>query len=287
MIYCMEFTPRKAVRHAAMSPGDRRQFILDRLEELGAGSYDEFAELLRVSAITIRRDLELLVQQGAVIKTVGGVQRANAPSCLYETAVYARLSVNRAEKRAIALRALDLIQAQSTIYLDSSTTCLELARNLATKKKGLTIITNSAMACLELGRNGDNTIIGIGGQYDVSSLCYVGSQAEDWAKELFVDIAFVGTKALLPSKGTFESSMPTFRMKQIVAQRCTQLVLLVDHSKFGQRALSKVLDIGQIHTVVTDEKASQADLAALAKAGPKVCLAAMQAARPGRKANVA
>jgi DeoR/GlpR family transcriptional regulator of sugar metabolism len=82
-----------------------------------------------------------------------------------------------------------------------------------------------------------------------------------------VDVAFVSTKAFLPAIGTFESSQPTFRIKQIIARQCAELVLLVDHSKFGQRALSKVIETGKIHTVVTDRRARKADLDGLAKAG--------------------
>ena len=261
--------------------------MLDRLEQRGAGSYEEFAEHLGVSTMTIRRDLEESIRQGAVIKTVGGVQRAQAPSYLYETALHSRLAVHREEKRAIARAALELIKPQSTLFLDGSTTCLELARALAQEKKGLTVVTNSALACIELGKSSANTIVGIGGHYDANSLCYVGPQAEDWAKTLFVDTAFVSTKGFLPAKGTFESSMPTFRIKQIIARQSVNLVLLVDHSKFGQRALSKVLDIEQIHTVVTDDQTRRSDLAALAKAGRKVCVAASSDPRSKRTADAA
>lgn len=191
-----------------MNTADRRQFILDRLETSGACSYEEFATALGVSTMTVRRDLGELVAQGAVIKTVGGVQKAAAPSYLYETALHSRLALRRLEKRAIARLALDLVAPGSTIFLDGSSTCLELARALAKGKQGLTIVTNSALACLELGENGGNTIVGIGGQYDANSLSFVGPQAEDWAKTLFVDTAFVGTKGLIPAKGTFESSCP-------------------------------------------------------------------------------
>src|ERR1035437_5253567 len=107
-----------------MTPPDRRQSILDRLEQQGAGTYEEFAAAIGVSTMTVRRDQEELIQQGAVIKTVGGVQKAHAPSYLYETALHSPLAVRRQEKRAIARRALDLVGAGQTIFLDGSSTCL-------------------------------------------------------------------------------------------------------------------------------------------------------------------
>src|SRR6185295_2127681 len=109
--------------------------------------------------------------------------------------------------------------------------------------------------------------------FDSNSLSYIGPQAEDWAKTLFVDVAFVSTKGFVPREGTFESTLPTFRIKQIIAPQCVQLVLLVDHSKFGQRALSKVLDISQIHTIVTDAQTSRTSLAALKRSGKKILVA--------------
>jgi len=270
----MSAQPQNSPSESTVSPEDRLQLILDRLEKQGACTYEELADQFQVSTMTIRRDLYPLVEKGVIIKTVGGVQRAHAPSYLYETAVYSRLSAERAEKRAIAKAALKLITSQTTIFVDGSTTCLELARCMAKETKGLTIITNSALACMELGKSGDNTIVGIGGQYDTNSLCFVGPQAEDVVRKLFVDLAFVGTKAFLPNEGTFESSIPTFRIKQIVAEQCARLVLLADHTKMGQRALSKVLDISQIHTVVTDNLVRPEDLATMKGSVKEVVVAA-------------
>lgn len=254
---------------------NRRQTILDRIEQQGACSYEELSKLLGVSPMTIRRDVEEFVRRGALIRIVGGLQKAHAPSYLYETAIHSRLAVQRDQKQAIAKKALELVTSPRSIFLDGSTTCLELAKLLATERKGLTIVTNSALACLELGKSSENLIVGIGGQFDANSLSYVGPQAEDWAKTLFVDLAFVGTKGFVPAEGTFESFLPTFRIKQIIAQQAVELVLLVDHSKFGQRALSKVLDISQIHTVVTDDQAPAADLVALERHGREVFTAAV------------
>lgn len=266
----------------AKNSEDRVQLILEMLDRQSACTYEDLAEYFQVSTMTIRRDLEPLIKKGAVIKTVGGVQRAHAPSYLHESAVYSRLASQRLEKRTIAKAALELITPGSTIFIDGSTTSLELARRIAKEMRGLTVVTHSALVCLELGKSADNSIVGIGGQYDSNSLCFVGPQAEDMATKLFVDMAFVGTKALIPAEGTFESSLPTFRIKQIVAERCTRMVLLADHSKVGQRALSKVLDISQIHTLVTDDQIRQEDLAALPKPGPKVIIAPRISHRIGK-----
>jgi DeoR/GlpR family transcriptional regulator of sugar metabolism len=246
---------------------DRSALILQIVERQGAASYDTLAEQFHVSTMTVRRDCDELAKSRKIIKTIGGIQRAHAQASLYENAVRERIDTNRDEKQAIAAKALSLIKNNQTIFLDGGTTNLFLARLIANQLTGLSIVTNSALTCLELSK-GQNTIIGIGGEYDPLTLSFVGPHAEQAAKTFFVDQAFFTTKAFVPTDGTFESSIGTFRIKQIVAERAVETVLLVDHTKFGRRALSKVLDISQIHHVVTDEKA--ADLVVLRRAGIKV-----------------
>jgi DeoR family transcriptional regulator, aga operon transcriptional repressor len=252
-----------------MPPNDRTSFILDYLDREGTASYDDLARVLQISSMTVRRDCEELARTGQVIKTVGGVQQAHAPPYLYESTVRERISANRAEKRAIAAEALKLVGANQTIFIDGGTTNLVLARLIGNEHSGLTIVTNSALACLEMSQ-GDHTIIGIGGQYDPATLSFVGPLAEDFARSLFVDLAFFSTKAFLPADGTYESSVATLRIKQILARQAVETALLVDHTKFGRRSLSKVLDISQIGHVVTDDRTSDADIRRLEHAKVRV-----------------
>jgi DeoR/GlpR family transcriptional regulator of sugar metabolism len=224
--------------------------------------------------MTVRRDCEELVRLGKVLKTIGGIQQAHAPAYLYENTVRERITSNRTEKQAIATKALSLIQNNRTIFIDGGSTNLLLARLIADRCTGLTILTNSALTCLELSK-GQNTIIGIGGEYDPMTLSFVGSQAEGMAKSFFVEQAFLTTKGFLPADGTFESAIATFRIKQIFAERAIETILLVDHTKFGYRALSKVLDISQIQRVVTDEVTPASDLRSLGRAGINVSIATL------------
>jgi DeoR/GlpR family transcriptional regulator of sugar metabolism len=251
---------------------DRAAFILDLVDRQGSASYEALSELLQVSTMTVRRDCEEHIRAGKIIKTIGGIQQAHAPAYLYENPVRARIAANREQKRAIAAKAVDLISNNQTIFIDGGTTNLALAKMIADRRTGLTIVTNSALTCLELSK-GQNTIIGIGGEYDPGTVSFVGPQAEEMAKSFFVDQAFLTTRAILPADGTYESAVANFRIKQIVAERAVETVLLVDHTKFGRRALSKVLDISQIQQIVTDEGTSTSDLTLLRRAGVNVQVA--------------
>ncbi|MFO0906994.1 MAG: DeoR/GlpR family DNA-binding transcription regulator [Isosphaeraceae bacterium] len=257
----------------------RQTLILERLERQGACTYQELAEALGVSTMTVRREVDRLANRGAAIKTLGGVQRSMAPPGYYETPLSDRFAVNVAEKRAIAERALSLIAPGQTIFLDPSTTCLELAIRIARERESVTVVTNSALGCLELGRAGRNTTIGIGGQFDPASGSFVGLASEEWLDRFFVDRAFVSTKGFVPAEGTFEAAIESIRIKQVAARRCSELVLLADHSKFGLRALCKALDCEQIHTVITDAAAPEAELRRLEGAGKRVLVVGDESSR--------
>jgi len=230
----------------------RQKNILELIERQCTCAYQELAEEHKVSVMTIRRDIEGMAKKGLLIKTLGGAQKVNTSPFLNETMLNSRISLNAAEKRAIAGKAMELLPGNSTLFLDGSTTCWEFAKMLASHGKDLTIVTNSVLILTELGRNKSNNIVGLGGDFDSDSLSFIGPSCEDAAGRHFVDIAFFSTKGFIPSEGTFESAV-NFRIKQIVAKQSRKVALLVDHTKFGQRALRKVLDISQIHVVVTDD----------------------------------
>jgi DeoR/GlpR family transcriptional regulator of sugar metabolism len=253
---------------------ERKKIIIDVLQLQGACTYQELEKLLSVSNMTVRRDIDRLVNEKKVIKTLGGVQIGNVSENFYETNLLSRLHKNVKEKNAIAKTALGMIEPGETIYLDGSSTCIQLAKLLARKTSGITILTNSPLVHIELARGVGNTIICIGGQHDPTTFCLVGDLAENEARKYYIDKVFISTKGFLPAEGTFESSIATFRIKQIFAAQTKHVILLADYSKFGQRALRKVLNISEIDTVITDDKTPEQELALLRKNNVSVLVVA-------------
>ncbi len=254
----------KAARH------DR---ILALLQAKGSCTYAELQETLGVSSMTARRDVATLAARGVLIKTLGGAQQASLPPFLHESAISSRFDLNRAEKDQIASAALGLVTSQQWIYLDGSTTCLAFARRLARSGLALHVLTNSAMVAMELGASAALKVTSPGGEYDAQSGCFVGALAEETVARFAVDVMFMSTKAFQPADGTYESGMGTLRVKQIIAKRAGRRVLLVDSTKFGLRALCKVIDVATLDVVITDEKCSKAHLRALRRGGVEVIVA--------------
>jgi DeoR family fructose operon transcriptional repressor len=251
----------------------RQQRILDVLQAKGSCTYKELQKLLDVSSMTVRRDIDLLAKREVLIKTLGGAKHSKVPQFLLETSISTRFGTNRSEKEIIAVKAMDLIKPHQTIFLDGSTTCIALARQIAKSQIALSVVTNSGIIAMEVGVSSQAKVVCIGGDYDAQSVSFVGALAESTCVKFFVDTAFISTKGFEPTDGTYESSLVTLRIKQLMTQQANKVVLLVDSSKFGQRSLCKVIDIREIHTVITDRNCPKVALKQMQERGRQVLIA--------------
>lgn len=252
----------------------RHDRILELLQARGTCAYVELGKLLGVSSMTVRRDIDQLARRQALIKTLGGAQYSKVPQFLYETSLSSRMGVNRVAKELIAGQALGQVRPKQTVFLDGSSTCIAFARTLARSRLDLMVITNSALIAMEVGASPHAKVICVGGDYDPQSASFVGALAEEACGRFCIDTTFLSTKSFLAAEGTYESSTATLRIKQLVAKRSSRVVLLVDGTKFGQRALCKVLDVGAIGLVITDWQCPKGTLKVLRRAGCEVIVAA-------------
>ena len=252
----------------------RQQAILDFLDVHDYASYEALGELLKTSTMTVRRDVEAMAKKGLVIKTLGGTSRQMLPkSNLYESDIHARVREQREEKRAIALEVPSLLANAQSVFLDAGTTMIETAKVLAQRLEGKNMITNSLLVCGELAAGGKNRVTMLGGDLSSESGAFTGLMTEENAQSFYYDAALFSTKGFILEEGTYESSLENFRVKQIVAPRARQVILLVDHTKFGLRALRRVLEVTAFHCVVTDQKTSLEDIRSLERRGIRVIVA--------------
>ena len=97
----------------------------------------ELSELLNVSNVTIRKDLDALQAQGLVVREHGFALLANPND------VNGRLAYHYTEKLQIAKRAAQMVSDGSTIMIENGSCCALLAREIAATKHNITIVTNS------------------------------------------------------------------------------------------------------------------------------------------------
>jgi len=243
---------KKRRRTSRKERPNRREEIVQWLKLEGSLSYGQIQRRFKVAPMTARRDITALEAEGKVVRSLRGATWVPPDGFLTEGPLWERLGKNLPGKRAIAREAAGLVKPGSTVHLDGGTTCIELARQLAKSRMEVTVVTNSVLVAACFCGATNAKVIQIGGVLNQFTGCTTGVEAEESAKDYFIDIGFFATLGYIHGEGTYESFSDTFRVKQAFAKRCTEVVLLLDHSKFGKRALNRVLDDNAITRIVTD-----------------------------------
>ena len=127
-----------------MKPENRQDEILTRLRAVQTEvRVQELADTLRVSPLTVRRDLKILAGRGAILRTHGGC-RAVGRAAL-ESEYHLKVAHNFELKRAIGRAAAAQVSSGDTLTINDGSTTFHLVTHL--KDKGpLAIYTNSLMA---------------------------------------------------------------------------------------------------------------------------------------------
>lgn len=225
--------------------------IKQKVEAEGEVFVSDLSRLYNVTEETIRRDLEKLKNDGVVTRTYGGAM-LNTASQNDQIHFSKRRAINLESKKKIA----ELLKREyghaKTVMVDNSTTAIE-AIKLLKDKKDITVISFSAQIFQEL----DDTnmmLVSTGGIYNERTRSFYGSLAKENIKRYNVDVALLGCKGLDMTNGISDSSEGESNLKAEMSSRAAEVVVLADHSKFGQTAFVNFLNWDTVDCVITDEK---------------------------------
>ncbi|MFJ1611953.1 DeoR/GlpR family DNA-binding transcription regulator [Streptomyces sp. NPDC088251] len=233
-------------------PAPRQASIAEYVLAQGEVSAAELAERFEVSLMTIHRDLDELERQGVVRKFRGGVTAQ--PSGVFESNVSYRLKTMRAEKAAVADRALRLIEPGMAVMLDDSTSTLEIARRLRSITP-LTVVTNFLEAINLLSQERGIHLMGLGGDFDPLHSSFLGVSCVEAVQSLQVDICFTSTSAV--SGGfAYHQEQHIVSVKRAMLDSASRNVLLLDHSKLGRVALHRLAPLSRFDLLLVDDGAS-------------------------------
>ena len=179
----------------------RQDKILEILQNRNSVNLDDLAKELKVSMVTIRRDVAELYERGLIEKFYGGIRKRNH---FTEALFFERVKINQDKKEKIAELALRFISRDSTVFLDASSTCYLLARKLAERYEFLNIVTNNLYTALALAENTTHNIIVIGGTLDNKNGVTMGVIPENMMKEIRVEKAFFSCSAFSVDEGALK-----------------------------------------------------------------------------------
>jgi DeoR family transcriptional regulator of aga operon len=240
---------------------ERRRRILELLDRQERATVEELVARFRVSAVTIRGDLDALADAGSLVRSHGGalkrLDQQDVPIAVKET-------LHHHEKVRIGHAAARLIREDETIILDSGTTTAEIARQLKSLKlKSLTVITNALNIAVELAPLSHVRVIMIGGIVRQTSSSAVGPQAEQMLRGLHADRLFLGVDGLDPEVGLSTHDVLEAQLNALMIKVSREVTAVADSSKFLRRTLSSIAGLDEIHRIVTDDKVDQHVVASL------------------------
>lgn len=253
-----------------MLAAERRRVVLEAVLRHRAIAMNELAELTGASAVTLRRDLKELEDQGLVRRSRGG---ALAPEPEPDEPSYsAKTTVAPAAKVAIAHRAAELVRDGDSVIIGAGTTTQMLARAIASRRD-LTVVTNSVLAAEALAYAPGIEVVMTGGHLRGSTFSLIGAAAERTLSTIHAERVFLSGNGLTAERGLSTPHAGVASMDRALAAAAREVVVLVDHTKVGVDALVQTVPVERIGVVVTDSGADTAAVRRLRAAGIHVDVA--------------
>jgi DeoR family fructose operon transcriptional repressor len=231
---------------------------------------DALAQQLKVSSMTIRRDLEQLENQGDIIRTYGGA--ALAQRLTFEFSFRDQQNNNIVRKQAISQRAAAMVQDGQVIMLDTGTTTLQIAQALA-GKQDVTLITTSLAIVSKLQFAEGIKIVLLGGFLRGGSPDLHGPLTEQNVEQFKTDIAFMGADAIDGQGTTYTRDLEVLNLDRKMAANAARVVVVADSSKFGKSDMCKVLGSEEYDLILTDARINKTLLKQLRRKKIKIKLA--------------
>lgn len=231
-----------------MNSDERKDLILNYLQEKKKVKIIEISSKLKVSRETVRKDLYELEEAGLIKKVHGGavLDESNKES-MYDK----RRDLNEHEKDLIAEVALNFVEDGDTIYLDYGTTTYKLAEKLI-RKKDLTVVTNTLPIIKLLLEHDGIDIVIPGGRVRRNEFSLLGPTALEVLENIYVDIGFFGCGGINVSSGVTNYYEDEVEISKKMINHSSQSIVLADFSKIGITAYKKTADFSDIDVLITN-----------------------------------
>lgn len=231
---------------------ERRELILNILEEKKRITVKDLAKDVNVSEATLRTDLNILEDEGLLTRTHGGAV-LNEDFSTSKKSFSEREKKNRDSKIIIAQKAIDLIKMKDCILLDASTTALELARLLRESSLHITVVTNGISTAIELKENPSINVILIGGMARMGSMALEGSLGTSILNRINIDTMFTSASGFTTEEGLTDFNVYEVELKRLMVEKANKVVGLIDYSKIGTSSIATFAACEEIDLIISDK----------------------------------
>ena len=218
-----------------------------------------------ISLMTIHRDLDALMEAGAVVKFRGGAKSVRHSG---DPEFNVRIGENNSGKFAIAQKAMELIQPHSSVFLDASTTNLMLARSLP--DINLNIITTGPSIALELCRLHNPVITLCCGTINRKNLSLSGQNTLEMLDNINIDLAFIGVSGCSVEAGFTCGTEADMLVKRKVIQKARTSVVMCSKEKHKCLMPYTFARFTDVDYIISDEPMPETFRMAAEEAGLKM-----------------
>lgn len=217
------------------------------LGERGYASLNDLMAKFGVSVSTVRRDLDEMQRKGIVKRTHGGAFHVEARE--HPLDYGQRESKHISEKQAIGDLTASLVRDGESVLLDGGTTTFRVAERLRGRR--IQVVTNSLPIATMLSKRSESEVVFLGGSIMPGTSEAVGRWAEEMLQKLHVSCAIIGV-AGVTERGFFNANLLMVELQHLMIETADQVIVVVDHTKFGRRSLVRMCELGKVDQVVTD-----------------------------------
>jgi DeoR family fructose operon transcriptional repressor len=231
---------------------ERYEKIIELLEKKGRVTVKELSQAFNVTEDCIRKDLRELENRGNLKRVYGGamIQRNHSDIKPLDE----RKNINIDTKRSAALRAVDLIEEGDIVFLDVSTTNLEMAKILNKMDIKVTVVSNMLEIILELRKNPTIRTISIGGEFNKEVGAIVGAAANRYISEFTFDKAFIGVCGVNMDTGNISTlDLEDGNTKKTIIKCSHKSYVLMENEKFNYDEFFKFASITDISSIITEQ----------------------------------
>lgn len=252
-----------------MIAAERHHRIKRMLIKQGTVRTVELAGEMKVTDETIRKDFELLEQQGVLMRIHGGAKQVERP--LMELSLTERQLLNRESKEAIAKLAAQRIKPNETIFIDASSTALSITQFLPDFP--FTVVTNSHDVISAIGSLENIDLISTGGLFEARSRSMIGLSAARTLRRYNIHRMFFSGSGLDLHRGISERNSRQAAFKEIVIESSEDVCFLGDETKLGRCTSFFFSDCSKLTTLITTQRADAEMLESLRNMGVDIITA--------------
>lgn len=238
----------------SMTLAERHQFILNRIQQDQYINVVDLCKALKVSSVTIRKDLKLLEDKSLLFRTHGGATLNNPYTV--DRPVNEKEKIQSTEKNRIGAAGAKLVKENDSIVVASGTTLLSFAKHLNTGMN-LTVVTSSLNISIEFLRNPDVEVIQLGGLLRKSSSSVMGAYAEQVLQDFYFNTLFLGVDGIDLEHGFTTTNAMEAHLNRQMIKVSQKVVVLTDSTKFGKRGFGKICGFEDVDQIITDKGVSQ------------------------------